>query len=133
MFCVAILLATAVKSSPVDIDEVEAHNINDESVAEPETDAIIADNDEKFSQKALEPEEPAVADEIVEGEESIPELINEDSAQYQQKDDEEAVQNEEELEEEEEKMTPEQWERIAGIEHPLCEQHTDEFHPLHLR
>lgn len=139
MFCVAILLATAVKASPVDVDESETEIVSSEVVAEPESDAVIVDNDEPFSQKVVVQEEPTEVEEVVE-DKAIDEVINESEGEvaipFQQESGVEPVHDEKALEEEdetEEIITPEKWERIAGIEIPLCAQHTDERHPLHLR
>lgn len=161
MFCVAVLLATAVRASPIDADETEGEIVSSEIAVEPENEAVLVVNDEQLSEDAIDPEEPSevaeknvVEEENVDNEESVAEQENvaeetideviEDSegeaVPYQQDDDDEAREEEpaqevEEAEEEEvdEKLSQMQWERIAGVEIPLCAQHTDEQHPLLLR
>ena len=141
VFCVAILLATAVKASPVDVDEAEAEIVeNNEVSAEQEPDAIIADNDEQFSENVVEPEEQVAVDEFIPKaveEETIAEVIDgageEVAVPYQEDTADEEDDQDENKDDDDDEITAEQWERIAGLEIPLCAQHTDEQHPLLLR
>jgi hypothetical protein len=160
VFCVAILVVTAVKASPVDVDETEV--VNHEIDPEPESDAVIIDHDEQFFQNIVEPEEePAEVDEVAEDEIVINESEDEVGVPYHHENDKEEVDIENEVsdtfkqlvddKEENEKpvqeenvfrkvyrddsgneITQDVWEKIAGVPIPLCSQHKDEFHPLHL-
>lgn len=150
MFCVAIFLAAAVQSSPINVDETDAEVVNNEIAAEPESEQQAFNVDEETVNEEEQPvdvEEPAEANENVEevndvaGEETIVHLKNELSEDevavpYGSEVDEgvegEAFIDDEESEEEEE-MTPEEKERIVGIEIPLCAQYSDDQVALHLR
>lgn len=129
VFCIAILLATAVKASPIESEDhndivVEAEN---EKVFEP---IQMFRVDEKSSENKIEPAD-------VQSNEAA-EMINEPSG------DEVAVPYEDKnLESEGEvfqideafevKLTAEEKERILGIGIPLCLQYGDDRNPLHLR
>lgn len=160
VFCVAILLASAVQSSPIDVDtDAEALDnelIVDQEIAVVDETAEVADeanialevepapepeqpiqmfsDDAQSAEKVVEQEEEAAEQNDVhenEVDETIVEVINETS------EDEVAVpyQEEKAFEDypEEVELTEEEKERIIGIEIPLCDQYFDSRVPLHLR
>lgn len=129
MFCVAVLLATAVKASPINIDEADSEIVNNEVEPEAvEADQWISDVEdapEEINEPVDVPEETPVEeaplDDIVE----IEDLPIED---FQK-----AVPYDVIDEEEEPEMTQEEIEKTIGIEIPLCAQYTDDRVALHLR
>lgn len=142
VFCIALVLASTVNSSPIESEETAVQNVDIAIEAEPEHEVEPI---QKFEvpEETIEVEEPAVDEEAVN-------LINEPSEEvavpYQEEEhsEDEVEVSEVEVEEsepfidesmdEEEsvEMTEEEKERSYGIDIPMCEQHTDYRNPLHL-
>jgi hypothetical protein len=126
VFCVAILLATVVSSSPVetDGDQVEVSDIAAEDKSEP---IQLFTNDS----------EPTSDDEATDEEKMDEEKTDEDSAVNEISDQSVIDEQDEGVPYQENPvdtpMSLEEMERIVGIEIPLCAQYPDNRNPLHLR
>ena len=119
-------MASAVNSSPVDVEETDVVNIE---IVEPEPEQVFEQNepapDEIYNHESEVDEKSFVIDDELgvpyDGEEAAPVEENLDEGKLFQ------------YEDEYEEMTLEQKERVIGIYIPLCAQYTDIRIPLHLR
>lgn len=114
VFCVAILLATVVSSSPIESDET----VVEQSENELESTTLFSDDEVPVADDNNE-----VADSAVIDEEEVAVPFEEKSL-----DPESFQDNEEEV-----LLSPEDMERVIGIDVPLCAQYPDLRNPLHLR
>lgn len=141
MFCIAILLATAAKASPVNSDEVEvsSNEINVEDLSEdvevhvdplPEVHDDPVPEPFQVVEEEVEKQEESLDEEIMhenEVENENSELIGDEEPEAMPYDDEEKA------DDEMPKLTPEQMEVVYGIEIDLCNLYPEMKNPLHLR
>lgn len=109
VFCVAILLAVAVESSPIESEDDNGKTLEGEVEAA-----------EEHSNEAAE----QMVNELAETEVAVPygEVNTEAEGEAYLKDDDVEVE-----------MTAEEKERVLGVGIPLCMQYNDDRNPLHLR
>lgn len=142
MFCVAFLLAAAVNSSPLNVDEVDGEILNNELDSEVQVDPLPEVEAEPEAESLPEVAEPFVVveeekDELIvqeneneiEGEDSVIDEQSESEPQGVPYEDEgKALQIDEKPE-----MTQEEKEKTFGTFIPMCSTHFNNRVALHLR